>query len=383
MKKILVIKFFGIGSLVLATPLLRRIHEVFPNAEVHFLTLSSNREIVGMIEGIDEPVFVDLGRNTVTAILAFMGCLSAVFRRRYEVVIDLEFFTQASAVVSFASFSPIRVGFHSRGVYRGGIQTHRVPFNPYWHVTRNFLNALEPFDPALPPAAPKPHLVVDREPTPPVRDLLDELGDNAERYIVINVNAGALVYERRWMPERFAELAARLSKSYGVTCVFVGAPTEVDYTTRIAEAATGEGADVVNAAGRLDLNGLAQIFARSLMIVTNDSGPLHIASAIGCPVAGLFGPETPVLYGPMSKNSVALFSGRGCSPCINVEHGKRFHCWHPSRLCLEDISVDQAFASIESSFGASLASGDDRMKSVNSDAAVSKITNASGSNTTV
>ena len=349
-KKLLIIKFFGIGSLVLAEPLVRKARHLFPNAEIHVLTLSSNAQVMGMIPGVDRVRLVDLGGNIAQAIWAYLGTMWVAFRGRYDAVLDLEFYTRASAVVSLASWSPVRVGYHAQGIYRGDIQNFKVPFNAYWHVSRNFLSLLEPwgYDPSQPPPAPK--LAVPENELDDARQVLDALDDPA-RYVVINVNAGELAYERRWFPERFAELAAKLTAAYGVTCVFIGAASERDYVEAVVQDARTQGAKAYNSAGELSLAAMAQVCRKSLLMITNDSGPLHVAAAAGATVAGFFGPETPVLYGPAGDGHLVFHQKLACSPCIHIEQGKRLHCLYPIPKCQEQTAVDDVFAQIADTYG--------------------------------
>lgn len=353
-RKILVVKFFGIGSLILATPFFAAARKVFPNAEIHLLTLSSNREIAGMIPDLDHVHGINLGSNVLSAISAYLGCLLAIFRERFDILFDLEFYTRASAAVSLASWAPIRVGFHSHGVYRGNIQSHRVPFNVYWHVRKNFLSLLEPFghdseaDNAPPSIRFSPTLGNN------ARKLIDDLGDSQERYLVVNVNAGELAYERRWFPDRFAHLSARLSIKYGVSCVFIGSAGERDYVQEVVDQVRELGGDAHNAAGSLDLHELAQICRKSRLVITNDSGPMHLAAATGTPIVGFFGPETPILCGPVGQGHLVFHQNLSCSPCINIEHGKRIKCWHETTICQERTSVDDAYRAICDRYGDAL-----------------------------
>ena len=355
-QKMLVVKFFGIGSLVLATPFFREVRKRFPNAEIHLLTLSSNRAVMEMITGVDRVHFVDLGGHIGAAVAVYVGCLWATLRQRYDVVIDMEFYTRASAVVSLASWAPVRIGYHAQGIYRGNIQSHRVPFNNYWHVARNFLSLLEPFGYRVDDEETIPTLDIPAQPLPAAQAVFDTLA--GARYVVINVNAGELAYERRWFPDRFAALAARLSTTYDMTCVFIGAPSERAYVQAVAEDAEGQGARVFNTAGDLDLTSMAQMCRDSLLVISNDSGPLHIAAATGTPVVGFFGPETPVLYGPAGSGSgpghLVFHKNLSCSPCINIEQGKRLKCWHATPICQEATTVDDAFAAIEQHYAAVL-----------------------------
>ncbi len=355
-EKVLVVKFFGIGSLVLATPFFRDARMLFPNAEIHLLTLSSNRQIAGMIPGLDRVHFLDLGANVFSAVAAYSACLFKTFKQRYDVLIDMEFYTRASAILSLASMAPVRIGYHSLGVYRGDVQSHRIPFNAYWHVSRNFLSLLGPFGHRQPEQDPALRLEFAGRHTEQTDEVLAALGGDETRYIIVNVNAGELAYERRWLPDRFARLAAMLSKRYGLSCVFIGSRSERPYAQAVVDAAHREGGKVLNVAGELDLESLAQVLKKSLLVISNDSGPLHIAAAVGARVVGFYGPETPVLYGPIGDGHLSFHQSLSCSPCINVEQGKRFKCWHKTLLCQEGTTVDFAFRKIQERFGDILSS---------------------------
>lgn len=355
-EKVLVVKFFGIGSLVLATPFFREARKLFPNAEIHLLTLSSNRQITRMIPDLDRVHLVDLGANIFSAVAAFTACLFKTFKQRYDVLIDMEFYTRASAILSLASRARVRIGYHSLGVYRGDVQSHRIPFNSYWHVTRNFLSLLEPFGQQQAEQNPTLRLEFASSHTEPTHKVLAALGGDDSRFIVVNVNAGELAYERRWLPDRFARLAAWLSKHYDLSCVFIGSQNERSYAQTVVDAAHAEGGKVLNVAGELDLESLAQVCLKSLLVISNDSGPLHIAAAVGARVVGFYGPETPVLYGPVGDGHLSFHRSLSCSPCINIEQGKRFKCWHKTLLCQEGTTAEFAFQRIQERFGEVLSS---------------------------
>ena len=346
-KKVLVVKFFGIGSLVIATPFFREARKRFPNAEIHLLTLSSNRPVMNMIEGVDHVHYVDLGGNLASAVAAYVGTLWRTFKGGFDVLIDMEFYTRASAVVSLASWAPVRIGYHAAGIYRGGLQNYRVTFNNYWHVTQNFMSLLEPYGYDHSDDDMLPHLVIPEGLGTAAQAVVDQLGP---RYIVINVNAGELAFERRWHPERFAELGHKLSQHYTLPCVFIGAPSERAYVEAVVEQVCAQGGQAINTAGDLNLSEMAQICREARLVVSNDSGPLHVAAASGTPVVGFFGPETPVLYGPSGDGHLVFHEDLSCSPCINIEQGKRLKCIHASTLCQEATSPEFAFKAIQSKY---------------------------------
>ena len=353
-KKVLVVKFFGIGSLVVATPFFHEARKRFPNAEIHLLTLSSNRQVMEMIEGVDKVHYVDLGNNLASAVAAYVGTLWRTFKGGFDVLIDMEFDTRASAVVSLASWAPVRIGYHAAGIYRGGLQSHRVTFNSYWHVVQNFMSLLEPYGYDHSKDHVLPHITIPEGLSDSAAAVAERTGG---RYIVVNVNAGELAFERRWFPDRFADLIAHLHRHYGIACVLIGAPSERDYVEAVAENARTKGVEVLNTAGDLDLASMAQVCRDARLVISNDSGPLHIAAASGTPVVGFFGPETPVLYGPAGDGHLVFHEDLSCSPCINIEQGKRLKCIHDTTLCQEATTPDFAFKAIQAKYDQVLMNG--------------------------
>lgn len=353
-RRVVLVKFWGIGSIVLATPLFLKARQVFPKAEIVLLTLAANRGVVKMIPGVDRVELVDLGGSLGSAVVSFLRCLAWVRRQRPDVLLDLEFYTKASAVLSFFSGAGHRVGYHSPGVWRGGIHNEPVAFNVYRHVASNFLNLLEPFGvpaPKTPPEAVLTGLARCRE---MAQAVLGREGIAPGAFLVVNVNAGELAVERRWPRERFAELAARLFSDFGLPVVYVGAPSESEYTEAAWEMASARGARGVSLAGRLTLDELVGLCSLSTLVITNDSGPLHLAAAAGARTASFFGPETPILYGPHGERHLVLFADVSCSPCINAEHGKRASCWRGGLQCQLATSVDMAHALVLRHHGTAL-----------------------------
>jgi ADP-heptose:LPS heptosyltransferase len=96
---------------------------------------------------------------------------------------------------------------------------------------------------------------------------------------------------------------------------------------------------VHDAAGRLSVLGLAALIERCAFVVTNDTAPVHMASSLGVPVFAFYGPNTPRLYGPLSRDSFAFFRALPCSPCLTNMNYKTSHCRMP--VCIRDIGVDE------------------------------------------
>jgi len=345
-KKILVIKFWGIGSIIMTGYLLRRIKASAPDAQIDLATISSNREAALMVGGAERLVILDISKGPVGIAREILRFLWQVRRNRYDVVLDLEYLTRFTALVSFATGAPVRAGFYARGFYRGNFHNERVPFNPYWHVRENFLNIGKAvgFDAPVPAC-----LVLDPGPEGRVEiGKFREMEGITQPYIVINPNAGETSLERRWPAERFGALARKIQEELGMTIVVIGAADEYEVAMEVVKSAGARKA--INAAGKTTVRGLAALLEGASALVSNDSGPLHIASHVGTPVVGLYGPETPVLWGPIraeETGATILYRNLDCSPCINVHNMKTVVCLRKGSECLLDIGVDEVFEALK------------------------------------
>lgn len=345
-RDILLIKFWGIGSLQLLTPAIRALRMRHPEARLTLLTLAANAEFVRGLDVVDEVITLDVrsGRGAVgwmRLLGRILGLAARLRRERFDRVYDFEFFTRFSALVALATGARETSGFASPHVNRGGFHRHTVPFNRYWHVARNFRalaggengRDVEPDD--LVPYAPTP---ADHA---GLRAKLVAAGLPPGRpFVVLNPNAGELSLERRWPAGSFAELARTIADEDGVPVVLVGARSEAEYVhgiaARVGDVRRGH---LIDLAGQLSVGELCAALAEARTVVTNDSGPMHLAAALATPTIGLFGPETPVMYGPIGERSSALWRPPVCSPCINVHENKVLNCVRGFPECLVNLSV--------------------------------------------
>jgi lipopolysaccharide heptosyltransferase II len=338
-ERMLAIKFWGMGSLALAAPSLLALKQRYPKAELSVLTLASNASFVECLPFVDRVLSVDIrGRApTVFARLAYLTLL--LHRYHFDLVLDFEFFTRFSAIVSFSTRAPVRVGFHAWEVWRGNLHNVRVPFNRYWHVTRNFFSMVQAVGVAgETPASFRPHAssLAKAE----AEQALNAAGVSPrDRIVLFNPNAGELALERRWPAHSYATLARRLAEELEIRPVFIGSREERAYVEQIV---TQAGRQAVNLAGSVSVAGLLALLERAEALITNDSGPLQLALAVDLPTLSFFGPETPMLYGPRDPTHRVLYRGLACSPCINVHSHKRVRCIYGHPVCLETIEVEQA-----------------------------------------
>jgi heptosyltransferase-3 len=352
-RKVLAIKFWGLGSLQLLTPAVASLRRKHPFAEITFLTLESNRELAERLGVFDRVLSLDVrGAGWARLALRIRRLLAELRGYDYDVVYDFEFFTRFSSIVSLFTGAPRRHGFESARVWRGAFHTDRVQFNRYWHVARNFRVLAGGENGLNVTAHDTKALRFDERDEARAWEALERAGVPPEStFAVLNPNAGELSLERRWPASMFIELGQRLAAQQDWSIVLIGSKSEHEYTEAIrARIGTTR---VANLAGRLSTPELAAVFAQAAVVVSNDSGPMHIAAAMGAPTLGLFGPETPVMYGPIGLRARALYRPPPCSPCINVHDNKLSSCIWGEAQCLVGLSVDEVHE-------AALALADDR-----------------------
>jgi lipopolysaccharide heptosyltransferase II len=346
-ERVLLIKFWGIGSLVLLTPAVAALRRRHPRARLTFLTLRENESFAQGLGVFDEVLALDVrarpGPLGWLSVLARIAKLVIELRRaRFQSVYDFEFFTRFSAFVSFATGAATSTGFDAPNVWRGGLHPVRVPFNRYWHVARNFRALAGGEDGTEIEPANLSAFRIEAGARDSLRSKLLARGVRIDRpYVVLNANAGRLSLERRWPRENFAALARALVQDDETLVFLIGSPSERDYVAAIGAWTADLGSLCVNLTGELSLGELAALLERADCVVSNDSGPMHIAASLRAPVVGLFGPETPVLYAPIGVRARHLWHPPVCSPCINVHDNKVANCVRGKPECLTNISVDE------------------------------------------
>jgi ADP-heptose:LPS heptosyltransferase len=346
------------GSIVLASPLLVKLRERHPNARIDFVSMSENGAILSLLPQLDRRITLDLGRGIAAFFAGTLRMLLELRRERYDLLYDLEFFTRFSAIFSRLVRPRRSHGFSAKNQWRGRLHDVQVPFNAYHHVTLNFLALLrgDPMDPietapiesdtALPP------LRASRESWDGCRERLaaDAAWREGAPIVVVNPNAGDMALERRWPAERMGELLTHLCGRRELNVVAIGSASEREYVDSVIRGARLE-SRIVNSAGRIDVPQLVALLERAAVVVTNDSGPLHLAAAAGASTAALFGPETPVLYAPLrsrpGQRHAVHYLGLACSPCMFVHDNKVLSCWFAQARCMTGIRPADVLASVE------------------------------------
>ena len=351
-KRILAVKLADLGDLLAVTPALQAIRAAHPSAQIDLLVPPASAELLGDAPFIDRIITFDKFAfdslrsvlNPLSVARSFLFLLK-LRRTRYDAVAIFHHFTMRWGAVKFAMLAlatgaKIRAGldngrglFLSRRVADTGFGAmHEID---YWLQVASLLGA-DPY------GGWRPKLPVSQADREEAGTLLASLGGNNGPLVAVHPGAGAYSRARIWPVEGFGEVARNLIRAYNARIVIVGGPDEVDSAAKL-ESLIGEGV-VLNLAGRTGIHETAAVLERCDLFVGNDSGPMHIAAAMGVPVVAIFGPSNSQAWGPYTpplENSKHRIVSRDlpCMPCFYRHHslGLREGCG--PRPCLTGLSA--------------------------------------------
>jgi len=316
---ILVLKWFGLGSIVQMRGLVNSLRKRYPKAKVIFVTFPNNKELVSALFSINELLIVR-NKNPLLFLADTFKLLLILPCKKIDIAIDLEFFSKFSTIISYLSGASIRVGFYLPSFWRRQILTHPVYYNYFKHITDIYKMAGKTIDVQVEEASDS-RIYSSGEMVEKVKDKLKKHGWNGQdRMIGLNVNAGELAYCRRWPREYFIELIEGLSNLQGFVIALVGSSGEKEYTNSIYESLDNKQKEkILNSAGVFTLPEFIAFLDLLFLMITNDSGPLHLAVMQGVPTISIWGPQTPLLYGAKDKKKhKEFYVDPDCSPCMNI-----------------------------------------------------------------
>jgi len=354
-QKILIILLSEMGALVLAHPMFQRLKEKYPGAELHVMLFEKNREVVELLGIVAPERIIAIRDNSMPTFIGdTLGGLHRMRKLKFDVVIDCELFSRISSILAFLSGAAIRVGFHphtQEGLYRGNFMNRPVPYNPYHHISRQFLTLVEAIDSKTHPRA--KHIVpAHKFVIPPIRVEMQEIENSKKtlfakapdlegKKIVLIYPGGGLLPIRAWPLEYYCTLATELlGRGYAVGVI--GLAQDKEIAGRILSHTRHQSC--------VDLTGytktireLMLIFHFSSLLITNDGGPGHFAAMTPIPAIIFYGPETPALYGPLDDKAQNIFLGLSCSPCVTAYNHRNSPC-DGDNLCLKKIEPDQVLS---------------------------------------
>jgi ADP-heptose:LPS heptosyltransferase len=356
-RHILIILLSEMGSIVLAGPMFATLRERYPGATLHVLQLKKNQEVSQLL-GLAQPEHL-YGLDDSSGIRLLRDIVSVCFAMRrlpLDAVIDCELFSRISSLLSYLTGAPLRVGFtaHTQeGLYRGSYINRAIPYNPYQHITKQFLSLVDALDDASTP----------RNKAAPIRNLPTETGlavnfEAAElqayrrkmladhptlngRKLVLMYAGGGILPERAWPAEHYARVARGLCAA-GYAVGLIGLRDDALLAQSLKTQTASEFCIDLTGYTR-SIRELLMLFHGAHLLITNDGGPGHFASLTPIRTMVFFGPETGKLYGPLGPRATILESGLACSPCLSAYNHRQTFC-DGDNQCLKRIAPDPVLA---------------------------------------
>jgi len=325
-KKILIVKPSALGDVIHGLPVLSVLRENFPEAHIAWLVKKEFAGVLASCPALDRIITWDRGRwRTVRegwqSLTEFWRFIKAMELTGFDLVIDLQGLFR-SGLMAYGTGAPVRVGFSTARELSHKFYNVKVdPPSIDVHAVDRYLFVADRLH--LEAAPPRFDLGVDEQAR---RNVLERLGAcKDDGRPLVAVAASTQWPTKEWPAKRFADVADGLISSFNARIVLVGTPPERPHADTVRYHMRG---DAVNAAGDTTLPELVALIDEADLFLTNDSGPMHIADALGTPLVAVFGPTDPVRTGPYrQRRNVVLPRDCECAPCLRRYCTDR-HCMH-------------------------------------------------------
>ncbi len=333
-RRILVRGVNWVGDTIMTYPTLEVLKKLFPQTHISILIQDHLMELWKTFPFVDEIISFKRNRG-LGSLFSDLNLASSLRKRKFDLAI---IFPRSfhSAFQIFLAGIPIRVGYQNGGRFillthriSRGVEIYRIP------RIRYYMKLIEPFGNIE--KIPSPHIFLRDEDRRWAYETLKDSGLLDGRPI-IGLNPGATYgLAKCWYPDRFAELGRRISNKWNATLLIFGKKEEKGIANEIIKILGQKGLDFT---GKTTLLQLAALLERCNLLITNDTGTMHVAAAVGTSVIALFGSTDPLTTGPWGEGHLVLKKNLSCSPCLK-------------RICPEDhscmklITVDEVEEAVE------------------------------------
>jgi ADP-heptose:LPS heptosyltransferase len=358
-EKILIILLSEMGSWVHAYSMIQNLERKYPNASIRVLLFKKNKDILDILQYVPESHILTIDPTSIHTLVADIIRVWLDMRRiRFDTVIDCELFHRISSILSFLSGAAVRVGFHphtQEGLYRGNFINRPVLYNPYQHISQQFVTLSEAIEST---SVPKVKQIIDTKTIPPplvdishseieamqkrLRTYSPNVIENGRNLVLIYPGGGILPI-RAWPLESFCRLSATLVES-GYNIGIIGLEEDKTLAEKIVSH-TGSSYCTDLTGFTKSVRELMVLFHLSVLLITNDGGPGQFAALTPVPVIIFFGPETSSLYGPLNDRTIAMDTPLACAPCLTAYNHRNSPC-DGDNVCLKLIGVEEVLGKV-------------------------------------
>lgn len=351
-KRLLIILLSEMGSIVLAYPMFQHIKNKFSGVSIHVLLFEKNREILEILEVIPPENILTINNTSMIRFIRDSICvLIKMHKIKFDTTIDCELFARISSIFSFFSGAAVRVGFHphtQEGLYRGDFINRPVLYNPYHHISQQFITLVEAIDSKTVPAA-KLRVTAETLKVPSIalkqseiqsmmKRLYNDFPDIIGKKLVLIYPSGGILPIRGWPLDYFCGLSADLIRN-GYAVGVIGIENDKEPANAILSYCQNPSCIALTGYTK-SIRELMILFHLASLLITNDGGPGQFAAMTPIPTIIFYGPETPTLYGTLDEEAVIFYVPLACSPCLTAYNHRNSSC-DGDNLCLKYIHPDQ------------------------------------------
>lgn len=329
-ERILLIRFGSLGDVVLTLPVVDVVRKSFPKAYIAMLVGEKSVDIVSADNRLDEVIVFQREKKGFRGLYETFRIEAIIRKKHFDVSIDMQRKFRSSLIAYNAGIK-YRIGYHQPFGY---LCNYKVPDKENKHAIDRNLDLLLPL--GIKSSERVPRMILSKED----RDYADSYFrlNNLSDSIVFGIFPGAGWRPRCWMPERFAEVCDRVSAKYNTKTLIFEGPGESDIVNNIAQNMKTKPV-IMN--DKLTLRQLAGLIEKCDLMLSNDTGPMHISVAVDTPTIALFGPGNYRKFQPIGEKHSMIRKDVPCSPC------KQFTNRCKDNICMKLITVDDVWKIVE------------------------------------
>ncbi len=319
-----------IGDVVMCLPAISAVRKTFPRSKITVLAKPWVAELFHICSDVNEVILFQ-SPGIHNGIAGKFRLARELKSKAFDMAILLQNAIEAAIITRLASI-PIRAGYNSDG--RGILLTHSVHRTQEIrevHQIDYYLEMIKTL--GFNQGERKVNLTLTDEYSAISEEILNQY-DIGKREIVVGMAPGATYGPaKKWFPERFAAVADRFIEDYSARAILFGSADDRDSADQVQQSSKNR---FINLAGKTNLKEAISLIVRCNLFISNDSGLMHVAGALGIPTIAIFGSTNPVTTSPVGENSIVISKGVSCSPCLKKECPTDFRC-------MDLIGVDEVY----------------------------------------
>jgi heptosyltransferase-3 len=330
--RIALVKTAGIGDTLLVSGVIRELRDFFPEAHITMICARGNALISDMIRELDEKLVFDMSKP--------FKCFRKLRKiEKCDLLLDFGPWPRINSLISFALRADYKIGFEKEDMHRHYVYDQVVQHSDRIHELDNYRNLLRAA--LIPPLGLMPRLDVGDDLTAKV-NTAGLFIDDRRTILIHPFSAGSRAYLKEWPDDNWILLARELIMS-GCHVLITGGKKDAERAEQLEDRINRHNGGCLSIAGKYSLREMAAIIAKSDLLISIDTGIMHLAAALGANIVALFGPTSSSRWGPQCSNAIVL-NQNGCTPCLSL--GFENICDKP-RGCMSSIRVADVLRATE------------------------------------